>query len=118
MRPLFRRVFYIVLTQDGGTESCHTCVHSESENPGITAFGVEFAPRQFRCLRATGCVYVRIHGLENRQGFTAFVSSNLTLSAKTRILTGHFRSSSLNQVLCYTWCCTGNADARIVCAYA
>jgi hypothetical protein len=28
------------------------------------------------------CVYVRIHGLENRQGFTAFVSSNLTLSAK------------------------------------
>ena len=27
------------------------------------------------------CAYVRIHGLENRQGFTAFVSSNLTLSA-------------------------------------
>ena len=45
-----------------------------------------FARQIDHCLskhvRATVIANVRINGLENRQGFTAFVSSNLTLSAK------------------------------------
>jgi hypothetical protein len=31
------------------------------------------------------CVYVRIHGLENRQPLTGLVSSNLTLSANVDV---------------------------------
>jgi hypothetical protein len=79
-----RRVFYAALTQDTGKDSRRvTPVYTvrakfrESQRLGLSSHLASSSI--YVRLR---CVYVRIHGLENRQGFTAFVSSNLTLSAE------------------------------------
>jgi hypothetical protein len=76
-------VFYVALLQNTG-DDCRrvTLVHTvNAKIRELQCLDLKSHPGKSGACMRLRCPYVRNHGLENRQGFTAFVSSNLTLSA-------------------------------------